>query len=298
MKKLIPFLLISCLMLTGCETDEESSSTTIPSEIVVSSVPVETVEEAAFPVEVCGVELTEAAKRTVSLSPAVTEIMAELGYTAKLRGISSYCDYPELTLQTVGSSENPDINVILGLSPDVVFTLSGMSERDIYAISNEGAAVVCLEPPVSIEGYAKLYSDIASVFVGEAQGRAAGEDAVKALTAAAEKTAIGSFVYVTDKLTAAGTGTFESAVLSLSGSNICTADGYADIMTLSDASPDYIVASDKLTMDDIKGDDTLSAMISNGAEVVFVTSQRFERPSARTAEIFTQITEQLSETAE
>ena len=298
MKKLLPFLLIGCLMLAGCEKDEESSSSSVPSEIVVSSVPTETVEENVFPVEVCSVEIADAAKRAISLSPAVTEIMAELGYTAKLRGISSYCDYPELSLQTVGSSENPDIDVILGLSPDVVFTLSGMSERDVYAINAEGAKVICLQPPVSLDGYEKLYSDIASVFVGETQGRAEGGKAAKALTSAAEKTDIGSFIYVTDKLTAAGTGTFENAVLSLSGSNVCTGEGYADIMTLSEADPDYIIASDNLTMDDINGDDTLSAMISNGAKVVFVTAQRFERPSARTAEIFTQITEQLSETAE
>ena len=294
MKKLLPFLLVSCLMLTGCETDEESSST-LPSEIVISSVPIETVEESVFPVEVCGVEIAESAKRSVSLSPAVTEIMAELGYTAKLRGISSYCDYPELTLQTVGSSENPDIDVILGLSPDVVFTLSGLSERDIYSISNEGAAVICLEPPVSIEGYGRLYSDIASVFAGEQQGKAAGESAVKALTAAAEKTDIGSFIYVTDKLTAAGAVTFEDAVLSLSGSNICTADGYAELLSLSEAAPEYIVASDRLTLNDISADDTLAAMISDGAEVVFVTAQRFERPSARTADVFSQIADQLSD---
>ncbi len=298
MKKLIPFLLIGCLMLAGCEKDEESSSSSVPSEIVVSSVPTETVEENVFPVEVCGVEIADAAKRAISLSPAVTEIMAELGYTAKLRGISSYCDYPELSLQTVGSSENPDIDVILGLSPDVVFTLSGMSERDVYAINAEGAKVICLQPPVSLDGYEKLYSDIASVFVGETQGRVEGEKAVKALTSAAEKTDIGSFIYVTDKLTAAGTGTFENAVLSLSGSNVCIDEGYADIMTLSESDPEYIIASDNLTLDDINGDDTLSAMISNGSKVVFVTAQRFERPSARTAEIFTQITEQLSETAE
>ena len=298
MKKLLPLIFIGCLMLSGCDTGEEVSSTAIPTELVVSSVPAETAEESAFPVEICGVELTEAAQRSVSLSPAVTEIMAELGYTAKLRGISSYCDYPELSLQTVGSSENPDIDVILGLSPDVVFTLSGMSERDIYSIRAEGAEVICLEPPVSIEGYGKLYSDITAVFAGEEQGKAAGESAVKALTAAAENADIGSFIYVTDKLTAAGASTFENAVLSLSGSNLCTIEGYAELLSLSEASPEFIVASDKLTLEELYADDTLSAMISNGAEVVFVTAQRFERPSARTAEVFTQIAEQLSETAE
>ena len=294
MKKYLSLILIGCLMLSGCEDGEESSSS-IPSEIVVSSVPVETAEASDFPVDVCGVTIEAAPQRVVSLSPAVTEILAELGYTARLRGISNYCDHPELSLQTVGSSENPDIEVINGLSPDVVFTLSGMSERDIYALNDEGAQVICLQPPVSVEAYGTLYSDIASVFGGAEQGAVAGEKAVSALTSAAESAELGSFIYVTDKLTAAGAGTFESAVLSLSGENLCTADGYSELLELSEATPQYIIASDRLTYDDITDDDTLYSMVSDGAEVLFVTASVFERPSVRTANVFSQIAEQLSD---
>ncbi len=294
MKKYLSLILIGCLMLSGCEDGEESSSA-IPSEIVVSSTTVETVEASVFPVDICGVTIETAPQRVVSLSPAVTEILAELGYTARLRGISNYCDHPELSLQTVGSSENPDIEVINGLAPDVVFTLSGMSERDIYALNDEGTQVICLKPPVSVEAYGALYSDIASVFVGAEQGAAAGEKAVRALTDAAESAELGSFIYVTDKLTAAGAGTFESAVLSMSGENLCIADGYSELLTLSEAAPKYIIASDRLTYDDITDDDTLYSMVSDGAEVLFVTASVFERPSVRTANVFSQIAEQLSE---
>lgn len=294
MKKYLSLILIGCLMLSGCEGDEESVST-IPSELIVSSVPVETVEVSVFPTEVCGVTIESAPQRVVSLSPAVTEILAELGFTARLRGISSYCDYPELSLQTVGSSENPEIDVISGLSPDVVFTLSGMSERDIYALNDEGAQVICLQPPASIEAYGRLYADIAAVFSGAEQGAAAGESAVKALTAAAENTDLVSFIYVTDKLTAAGNDTFENAVFSMSGSNLCTESGYSELLTLAEAAPKYIIASDRLTYEEISADDTLSAMITNGAEVLFVTASVFERPSARTANVFSQIAGQLSD---
>ncbi len=294
MKRYLSLILVGCLLLSGCEDGEESVSTA-PSELIVSSVPAETVEISVFPVDVCGVIVDEAPQRVVSLSPAVTEILAELDYTARLRGISSYCDYPELSLQTVGSSENPDIEVINGLLPDVVFTLSGMAERDIYALNDEGAQVICLEPPASVEAYGKLYSDIATVFAGAEQGAAAGESAVKSLTAAAEKSDIGSFIYVTDKLTSAGSGTFENAVLSMIGENLCTENGYAELLSLSEAVPQYIIASDRLTYDAISADDTLSAMISGGAQVVYVTASVFERPSARTANVFSQIAEQLSD---
>ncbi len=294
MKRAIPFFLICTLLFTGCN-DTVNSSSDIPSEIIVSSVPVETVESSAFPVEVCGVSLEASPKRVVSLSPAVTEIIAELDYTARLRGISNYCDYPELSLQTVGSSENPDVEIIKGLSPDVVFTLSGLSERDIYTVEAEGAKVMCLVPPTSIEEYGKLYGDIAAVFGGAEKGNAASEAAVKHLTDAAGAVSLGSFVYVTDKLTAAGAGTFENAVLSLSGDNICTEEGYISMLTLSESTPDHIIASDRLSYDELRSDEALSAMISGGAEIIYVSASVFERPSARTANVFSQIAEQLSD---
>ncbi len=294
MYRIVPFMLVGGFLLTGCNDTAESSST-VPSEIVVApQVGEETAEVIAFPVEVCGVEIAAAPNKVISLSPAVTEIIAELEYTARLRGISSYCDYPELSLQRVGSSENPDVEVITGMSPDVVFTLSGLSERDIYAINAEGSQVVTLLPPSTIEDYGRLYADIASVFAGASEGAAAGEAAVDYLTSASGKAQLGGFIYVTDKLTAAGAGTFENAVLSLCGENLCTEEGYSELLSLTEAAPQYIIASDRLTYDDIKGDDTLSAMISGGAEVLYVSAAYFERPTARTAEIFAQLEQQLS----
>ena len=95
-------------------------------------------------------------------------------------------------------------------------------------------------------------------------------------------------MYVTEKLTLAGTDTFESAVLSLTGENLCKSEGYVSAENLQ---PDYIIASDKLSYDTLAFDEHFSAMIYNGAKVVFVDSTRFERPSARTAEIFAKLTE-------
>ncbi len=297
-QKLLCIILSAYALLTGCSDTDQSSSET-PSELVVSTTSVaETTEIQPFPVEVCGVEFETSAKEVISLSPAVTEIIMELGYADRLRGISSYCNYPEFSLQTVGSSENPDIDVITGMSPDVVFTLSGMSERDIYAIQAEGTAVVCLTPPTIVEEYGKLYADIESVFSGAAQGAAAGDEAVNALTKASEMTTLGSFVYITDKLTAAGAGTIENAVLSLSGANVCTEEGYTELLSLEGSAPKYIIASDSLTYEDISADDTLAAMISGGAEVLYVTATVFERPTAMISRVFNQMSEQLSDTSE
>lgn len=295
MKRLWLIPALACLMLAGCEDTKPVEETSQPTEIVVSDVDDLTDEPMLFPIEICGTEVSAEAKRVVSLSPAVTEIIAELGYSDRLCGISSYCDYPELTLQTVGSPENPDIEIITALKPDVLFTLSDLSERDIYAIEECGTAVVVLETPASVEEYGELYSNIGSAFVGDEQAKVFGEEAVLTLNSAANTVNLTSFVYVTGKMTAAGTGTFEDALLSVCCENICTAEGYTELAALSEmeTSPEYIIASDELTYEDIAYDDTLSVFVNNGAQVVFVSSTGFERPSARTCDIFVQIGEQL-----
>ncbi len=289
MKRFLPLLAAFCLVFTGCNTPKEEQSSSLPTEIVVSGTPSETVEAQIFPTEICGTEIKAEAKKVVSLSPAATEIISELGFSDRLAARSTYCDYPELSVPTVGSSENPDIKAITELKPDVVFTLSALSERDIYALNDEGCAVVQLNVPTSVEQYGQLYCDIASAFMGEEAAKPYGDEAVKRLKEASAQMDLGSFIYVTDKLTAAGEGTFESAVLSLSGENLCKEEGYCELITLEGTAPDHIIVSDSLDLTTVSYDEVLSVLIYNGAEVAFVSPSVFERPSLRTADVFGQL---------
>lgn len=286
------------ILLSACDTQPQESSS-VPTEIIISGTESsETNESSVFPLEIQGVHIQEEAHRVISLSPALTEIIAEMGYTDRLCGISSYCDHPELSLQRVGSAENPELEIITGMSPDVLFTLTELSERDMYALQDAGIAVVRLVPPVSAEDYGRLYSDIASAFVGTQAAAAQGEKYTSDMRSAAESIKLDSFVYVTGKLTAAGGSTFENGVLSLCGTNICTAEGYCELSELGDASPSFIVACDSLSMSDINNNAVLSAFADNGAKVVFVSAAGFERPSTRTFDIYAQISEQLATEAE
>lgn len=291
MKKILP-LILCITLLTACSGEPSQS---IPEELVVSSVPqTESETQAKIFAQVCGVKLTREVQTCVSLSPAVTEIIAELKCADRLIGTSTYCDYPEeLSAAAFGSAENPDIKGIIGVKPDALLTLSPLSERDIYALEDAGIAVIQLEQPTDIEGYGRLYSDISACFFGsEAAGKAA-QEAVESLKKAAEKIQLGTFIYVTDKLTAAGTSTLENAFLSLCGNNLAEFEGYASAEEIEET-PNYIIMSDTLSESDLWADKALSAMLYNGAKHILVTSARFERPSARTAEIYSQIAEQLS----
>ena len=136
--------LLAAVTLTGC--GGESSS--VPTEIVIDGASAEP-ENSVFPVKLPDETVIEAAPETVaSLSPAATEILAELGYSDRLCAVCRYCDYPkDLVKVQVGSSENPDIDKLVELSPDVVFTLSALAEREIYTLETSGITVVDLTAP-------------------------------------------------------------------------------------------------------------------------------------------------------
>lgn len=290
--------LLCCSLLSGCNRENNA----IPSEIVGSDTS-HTEEISVFPVETCGVKLTKAVERAVSLSPAATEIICELGFADKLIGVSDYCDYPEsLSAPKLGSPENPDLEEIMRLMPDAVFTISPLSERETYLLQQAKIAVLDIPNAATIEGYAEMYSEIAAAFYGketvdEKGGRRSDEigvNARKSLEKAAEGLNLGSFVYVTGKLTIAGENTIESAVLGLAGSNACTGGGYISGENYSGETPAYIIADSSLSTAKLKGDAKIKAMINSGAKVCFVTSQYFERPSARTAEVFGEIRSEIA----
>lgn len=287
-------VICGAVLLTGCDREEQESST--PSEIVISGGDISTPERTPFPITCCGVRLEKAVERAVSLSPAATEIIFELGFGDTLVGVSSYCDYPAgLSLEKVGSTENPDLDKILALNPDAVFTLSALSEREAYTLSQAGIAVLTATVPSNMEGYSTLYTDISAAFYGreytESQkditmAMQIGRNARSALEKAAKTVEPYTFLYVTEKLTVAGTDCFESAVLSLGGGNMCTQSGYVSPEELECAAPAFIIADNSLSEYDIFDNQYLNGYLSDGAELRFVDSRCFERPTARTAEVF------------
>lgn len=294
-KAILAAALCGVMLLAGCDNGQPE-----PSEIVVSDGLSEP-GPALFPCDSCGVTLESAVQRAVSLSPATTEIICELGFKERLVGIGSYCDYPEgLPVKKVGSTENPDIDGIIALEPDAVFTLSPLSEREIYALNQAGIAVLSASMPVDVDGYSALYREISAAFYGKETTddgvRLSEKTAAETLTAlknAAADAQTGSFVYITGKLTFAGADTFEGAVLGLSGENVCTRNGYTALEDyweeLRESSPAYMIADDTLTEEDLRESATLTMLLETGTKLRFVSSRCFERPSARTVEIFAAI---------
>ena len=92
--------------------------------------------------------------KIISLSPASTEIIYEIGAEDILIGVSSYCDYPleALLKKKMGSFEAPDIENILKYDPDIVFLDSSIQINIISKLQNFGIKVISLN--------AKTFEDI------------------------------------------------------------------------------------------------------------------------------------------
>ena len=87
-------------------------------------------------------------QRIVSLSPGNTEIIFAVGAGNRLVGVTTYCDYPDAAraLPKVGGFYDPDVETIILMQPDIVFTSGQMHLRVIQSLERAGIKVVAIEP--------------------------------------------------------------------------------------------------------------------------------------------------------
>lgn len=178
MKKKIPLLISALLMLTfaisGCENivlvpGRSSGAITESSE---ASEPL-----SAYPVTLNGTEILKAPEKIVSLTPAYTEILFEMGYGDRIVAVSDYCDYPESVkeLPKAASSANPDIAAIKKLSPDLVITATPIVTKDRISLEAQGTKVLTIASPKTIEEFENIYKFFGLAMNGIFDGKSAGE---------------------------------------------------------------------------------------------------------------------------
>lgn len=282
MKRLSVLLLAIAVLLCGCrDTDND-----IPEETTEST---KQEEPMPYPFSLNGTEISAQPEKVVCLSPALAEIIYEMGYGDKIVGRSSYCDYPAdvKNAADLGSAANPNIDAIIDLLPDLVITATPIASKDTFAMEQAGIKTVLIPAPTTLEGFSSIYTSLGLIFEGLFTGTEKGEDTYSVISKALGNTDavnIGNFVYVTENLTVAGGDTFESAILSCFGSNIAKNEtGYGfDKAELIENQPDIILLSDKYSVDDLLEDEyysQLDAVIEN--RVIFINNVYFERPSVR-----------------
>ncbi|HBE91038.1 MAG TPA: hypothetical protein DDW55_00405 [Gammaproteobacteria bacterium] len=88
------------------------------------------------------------AKRIITLSPHLAELVFTLGAGERLVGVSDYSDYPAgaSSITRIGGAAGADVERILSLQPDLVLVWKGgTKEADISQLRNVGLYVVSIK---------------------------------------------------------------------------------------------------------------------------------------------------------
>lgn len=157
MRRIIAFMISALMMLTafcGCDGDLEATS----------SLP--TVD---YPVTAFDKTISACPQRVVSLSPAVTDIITELGSDAQLAGVSDFCR-TDREIERCGTSLEPNIEGIKALSADLVFTTTAITDDDRASIEALGAVVIPVRAAGDYTELLSLYKQVASAVSGGITG--------------------------------------------------------------------------------------------------------------------------------
>ena len=115
-------------------------------------------------------------ERIISLSPSNTEIVFALGLGDKVVGVTDYCNYPPEAADKdkVGGFDDPNIEVILTLEPDLVLAgslheevVARLEERDIPVLVMEPQTVNQVFEAVRLVGAAAGVKETAETVVSE-----------------------------------------------------------------------------------------------------------------------------------
>ncbi len=134
--------------------------------------PAEPVVDSRWPVQVGELSIAAAPRRVITLSPAMTETVIELGYGGRLVGVSDYCEPPEAAgaLSRCGTALLPGTKEILALSPDLVIASTVLPEQTTAALAAKGIPVLVIRRADSLDGILQNYRSIATAMQGEEQG--------------------------------------------------------------------------------------------------------------------------------
>ncbi|MBX9704092.1 MAG: helical backbone metal receptor [Silvanigrellaceae bacterium] len=111
--------------------------------------------------------------RIVSLSPSITEILYVLGVGKNVVGNTLYCDFPEDAKykNKVGDFLNFDIEKVLKVKPNLIFTTEGNNLFKIQQLKQLNFKIIFIEPPRSLKLYEGMIEKIARSVHKENEGR-------------------------------------------------------------------------------------------------------------------------------
>ena len=289
MRRLIALLLALLMLLAfaACGKKEED----IPQQ------PEEPVQEgpAEYPVELRDTIIQDEPDGVVSLSPALTELLQEMGMGGMLEGVSDYCDS---SLPRCGTPQDIDFDEVRDSGADLVVTSVALAEDDVTRLLQMDVDVLVLPRADNLEELEALYVDLGRAVMGEITGREMAEDLWQSFADRMEDLALRGeefadsqesvptviFLRMLDYTMATG-DTFEHQLLEKMGfKNL--AEKYGDWSFPKDdaaqLTPTLIISDDAITIPVLEQNAVYKgtqAVIKD--QVVTVDSEAFERQTPR-----------------
>lgn len=274
---ILTFAFASAMLLTGCSDIEDKVP--ITSDLPPADLP--PVKE-AYPVGFGSEKFERAPSTVASLSPALTEILLDLGLDEKLIAVSDYCLYQRDGLQKIGSPALPDINKIIELAPELVVTQSPIASADVIKLKQAGVRVLYIDLPESFAYLCEEYINLALVFYGAVDSKdiaiAALSDLDDVMTQASLSGIDKSFVALSKKVgkefTVLPDNCLGGDMLSVFGRNLL-GDRQERLISkdeLSDIQPAIVFADESLKSDELDG-------IFDNSRIIYCDMESFERPT-------------------
>lgn len=163
-RALLPAVLLMAL-LCGCGLFGDKEPPSLPEESEEEHAP-------EYPVEAGGIVLSARPGTVVSLAPALTEKLYDLGMQQRLTGVSDYCDFPEeiTGLPTCGTAQLPDLEQLEALAPHLVLAEAELPQQVEEALAQLDIPVAVLPHAESVEALMQTYIDLARLLEGDTSG--------------------------------------------------------------------------------------------------------------------------------
>lgn len=162
MKKILSLVLVIIFAFSfiGCSDNqvEESNSTDVKESSIYPMTIVDGIDRE--------IVIESEVMKVVSVAPSITEVIYALGLGDRLVGRTDYCNYPEevLSVESIGSLTEPNVESIIALNPDVVIGSSHFKEDVLIQIEDAGIKVIILKAEESFEGAYDVISKAGVIF--------------------------------------------------------------------------------------------------------------------------------------
>ena len=202
------------------------------------------------------IRVASSVRRVVSLSPSMTEIMYALGLQDQLVGDTDYCDYPPDAAKKhkVGGVQNPSLEEIASLKPDLVLVTSSNRWETVNALARLGIPSYAAEPR-TLDEIRALVRHLAAVLGKSEAGDALDSDLQRKAAGLQQKLRSARparvlFVVWTDPLISIGKNTFITDAINRAGAiSVVDSDQDWPRMSLEEVArlqPDLLIfASDR-----------------------------------------------------